>query len=171
MRTSTSAARIAKIGLIASLYAAMTLALAPLSFMAVQFRISEILMILCFFSPDCCVALTLGCAAANLFSPMAAFDVPLGSLATLLAAVCMYKSKNIVIASLFPAIFNGLIVGAEIYYLFESEFALWVTMLLVAAGEIGVVCFLGIPAARMLAKKQFFIRFFSDKPLMNRVGK
>ena len=46
---------LARLALIAALYAAMTLAVPGLSFGAIQFRFSEILVLLCFYRKDYCV--------------------------------------------------------------------------------------------------------------------
>ena len=51
--------------LIAALYAALTLAVAPIAFGAVQFRISELLTVLPLFTATAIPGLTLGCALAN----------------------------------------------------------------------------------------------------------
>ena len=43
--------RLARTAIIAALYAVITLALAPISYGAVQFRVSEIMVLLAFFDP------------------------------------------------------------------------------------------------------------------------
>ena len=57
--------------LIAALYAALTLAFQPISYGAVQFRISEALTLLPVLFPQAVPGLTLGCLISNLFNPMA----------------------------------------------------------------------------------------------------
>ena len=59
-----------RLALVAALYAALTLALPGLSFGAIQFRFSEILVLLCFYRKDYSISLILGCFIANCFSPM-----------------------------------------------------------------------------------------------------
>ena len=63
-----------RLALVAALYAALTLALPGLSFPAIQFRFSEILVLLCFYRKDYSISLILGCFIANCFSPMALMD-------------------------------------------------------------------------------------------------
>ena len=58
-----------RLALVAALYAALTLALPGLSFPAIQFRFSEILVLLCFYRKDYSISLILGCFIANCFSP------------------------------------------------------------------------------------------------------
>ena len=85
--------RLAEAGLIAAMYAALTVAVTPIAYGPVQFRISEVLTILPVFTPAAIPGLTVGCFVANLFglmsgaNPAGAWDLLLGPLATLLAAL------------------------------------------------------------------------------------
>lgn len=129
---------------VASLYVVLTVVVGPFSYMAIQLRISEILVLLCFYKKDYFVGLTLGCFIANLFSPMVLYDITLGLLATILSLICVSKSKNLYVAIIFPVLFNGLIVGFELTLAYELPYLL--TCLEVALGEaiamiIGVVIF------------------------------
>lgn len=145
---------IAQAGLLAALYAVLTLAQQLIfpntASMAVQYRLSEALMVFCLFSPAAPWGLTLGCFAANfLFMQSLPVDMIFGSLATLLAAITMralrkVKIKNFPFLSfLMPAIFNGIIVGAEIEIFFvEGDFHLesfFVQGGFVALGELAVL--------------------------------
>ena len=85
-----------RLALVAALYAALTLALPGLSFGAVQFRFSEILVLLCFYRKDYSISLILGCFIANCFSPMALMDMIFGTLATAIAVIPMFYIKNLV---------------------------------------------------------------------------
>ncbi|MDR0957740.1 MAG: QueT transporter family protein, partial [Clostridiales bacterium] len=112
---------IAAEGIIAAVYAAMCILLAPLSFMAVQFRFSEALMILPFFNKKHTIGLTLGCFIANIFSPLP-LDMLFGTAATLLACVAVSLMKNKLLISVAAAAINGIIVGAELYFVFGGQF-------------------------------------------------
>ena len=68
-------------------YAVLTVALAPISYGALQFRLSEALCILPYFIPGTAWGLAAGCCIANLMTGNI-FDIIFGSLATLLAAFC-----------------------------------------------------------------------------------
>lgn len=133
---------ITQIALVAAVYAALTVVLAPFSYGAMQVRIAEVLMLLCVYRKRWCVALSLGCFIANLFSGMPA-DILFGTLATVIAAVLMYCIGKPVIASLIPAVANGLIVGAELHFFYGMPYA--ATFLGVAAGELIAVALLGLP--------------------------
>jgi len=61
--------RLAFIAMIAALYAALTLAIAPLSYGPVQFRISEALKALVLVQPWAIPGIMVGTFVANLFSP------------------------------------------------------------------------------------------------------
>ncbi|MGN0648749.1 MAG: QueT transporter family protein [Oscillospiraceae bacterium] len=137
-----SVAVITQVGLVAAVYAALTVLLAPFSYGAVQVRIAEALMLLCCCRKRWCIALSIGCLIANLFSGMPT-DILFGTLATVIAAVLMYRIRKPVIAAFVPAVVNGLIVGAQLCLLYEMPFAL--AFLGVAAGEVIAVVLIGLP--------------------------
>ena len=68
--------------LIAAIYVVLTLAIAPFSYGAIQFRISESLSQLVVFSKKYWFPITLGVAIANIFSPLGIVDVFFGTLGT-----------------------------------------------------------------------------------------
>ena len=153
-------------GLIGAIYVALTLLFQPISFGAIQFRIAEALTLLPILTFDAVPGLFVGCVIANLLGGGVWFDVVLGSLATLLAAVCtrLIRDKRF-IAALMPTIFNGLIVGPVVYFAYVrapgdpvSVGTLLFNMATVAFGEL-VVCYaLGMPflyALEKLPKKTF----------------
>jgi len=125
-----------KIALVAALYAALTIAL-PLQYYAVQFRIAEILTLLCFYDKKYCPALIIGCFAANLFSPLGVTDWVVGTAATAIAVIPMTWVKNVWVAALFPVIANGVIIGFELNIVFGSPLLL--SMGTVALGEAAVM--------------------------------
>ena len=98
--------------LVAALYVLLTILFQPISFGAVQFRISEALMLLPLLTVDAVPGLFVGCLLANLIGGAIWYDVALGSVATLLAAVFARKLRNHPLyAAAMPVVFNGLIVG------------------------------------------------------------
>lgn len=151
--------RIVRTAIIAALYAVITLALAPISYGSVQFRISEIMVLLAFFDPFYIGGLTLGCFIANILGPNGLPDVIFGTIATFISvyAISMTSkyvnnnNKALFIASLWPTIFNGLIVGAELSYI--ANLPLIITMLEVAAGEVVVVTVIGVPVMKLIKEK------------------
>ena len=60
--------QIALNGIVAGLYAAITILTASFAYGNIQFRISEALMMLLLFEPHLTIGLTIGCLIANLFS-------------------------------------------------------------------------------------------------------
>lgn len=100
MENSVSSSRVnvhetAKVAIVASLYVAVTLVLAVISFGAVQLRLSEMFNYLVLFHKRYIVGVTLGVVIANLFSPMWWIDVPVGGIATLIVLViCRIVTKK-----------------------------------------------------------------------------
>lgn len=81
--------------IIAALYAALTMLLAPISYGAIQCRVSEAFTLLPMLLPEAIPGLFLGCLISNLFSPVVTiWDIVFGSLATLLAACGTYASVS-----------------------------------------------------------------------------
>lgn len=154
-------------------YAVATLLLAPISYGAVQCRISEALCILPFFIPSTVWGLWAGCVLANLLTGNI-FDILFGSLATLLAGVCTaafgrreHSMKNCALACLMPVLFNAVIVGAVItgaymgLRLFQHFGAFAFNALTVGLGEAVVLFALGLPLMRTLPKQKFFQEFLA----------
>ena len=118
-----SARRLTNMGLIAAIYVVATMLCSSLAYGQVQFRISEVLMLLCYFNKDYIISLSIGCLIVNLFSTLGMVDVVFGTLATVVAAVLIYLLRNkvnLVVASLFPVISNAVIVGFELTYVFMT---------------------------------------------------
>lgn len=122
---------------IAALYAALTLLLAPISYGAIQCRISEAMTVLPILIPQAIPGLFVGCLVANLYTGMLT-DILFGSLATLIAAVgTSLLRKKPLLAAACPVIANAVIVGLMLSVTNGLPVAL--TMLEVAAGEIAAV--------------------------------
>ena len=159
--------------MVGALYAALTFALAPISYGDVQFRVSEVLCIQPFFMPSSVWGLFVGCALANVISAYGIMDIVFGSLATLLAGLCtMYLGKisrrNIaikILACLPPVIFNGVIVGGVLAYAAAPGAAFWSAYLIigvqVAMGELAVLMIPGLLLMCFLPKAKFFRRILS----------
>ena len=92
--------------MIAALYAALTIALAPISFGPVQFRVAEALTLLPFFMPEAIPGLFIGCLLANFTGGFGIIDIVFGSAATLLAAWLTYEMPNMWLAAIPPVIVN-----------------------------------------------------------------
>lgn len=144
----------------AALYTVLTL-LQSLLFpgsasMAIQFRLSEALCVLALLTPSAIYGLSVGCLLSNLLSSAALpLDFLIGTLATALATAAMYALRNVRLfrlplpSLLMPALFNALLVGAELTYCFgELPFA--INALYVAVGETAVLLAAGLPLWALL---------------------
>ena len=141
--------------LIAALYAALTLAFQPISYGAVQFRISEAMTLLPVLFPQAVPGLTLGCLISNLFNPMGAtvYDVVFGTLATTIAAAITWRMKaSIWLRALPPVLCNAVIVGLVLTYAYGIDM-LWVNMLTVGLGEAAGRYLLGVPMVKLLSRR------------------
>lgn len=145
---------------VAALYASLTIALAPISYGPLQFRVSEVLCILPFFFPFTSWGLFIGCALANLLGGYGLPDIVFGSLATLAAAFCTSKIRFRPLALLPVVLFNAVVVGALIAFVATPD-AFWagftVNALQVGLGELGVMYIIGLPLIYLLPKYKFFI--------------
>ena len=106
-------------GILAAVYAVVTVICGPLSYSFMQFRFSELLNLLVFFNPSYTLGLTIGCLLANLFSTAGPIDILLGTLSTLVSCLLMigYSKfmKNLFSTGLIPCIINALVVPFTIY--------------------------------------------------------
>lgn len=130
---------------VAALYAVLTWVLAPISYGPIQFRISEILVLLVFFNPKYAYAIILGCFVSNTTSSLGWYDMVFGTLATTLAVLPMIKTKRIGIASIYPVISNALIVSFELWLAFKEPGVFFFNVGTIALGEAVVLFGLGIP--------------------------
>jgi uncharacterized membrane protein len=132
-RKGSSARRLARIGIIAGAYSALTILFGPWSYGPVQVRPSEALTVLPFFAPDAVIGLTLGCFIANVLGPVGLPDVIFGTAATGIAAWLTARSKSVHLAPLPPVIVNAMIVSA--YLSAWAGLPYWATAAYVGLGE------------------------------------
>lgn len=147
-------------GIIAALYIAITMLVAPFGFTEVQFRVSEMFNHLVAFNPRFSIGIILGVFIANLFSPLGAYDLVFGvghSIITLGLFVLICKFVKNIAARL---VINTLLFTCTMFIIaFELNLALelpffW-TWLTVAAGEF-VVLTVGAPIMYILNKRLKF---------------
>ncbi|MCL2126258.1 MAG: QueT transporter family protein [Oscillospiraceae bacterium] len=166
-------------GAIGAIYAALTFVVAPISYGPIQFRISEALCILPFFSPITSAGLFVGCLIANLLSPYGLLDIVAGSFATLLAALMTMQLGRInrrspaikALACFPPVIINALFIGAVIAWAetsgsdaFQAAFAL--NGLQVGLGQLVVMYAIGLPLMFILPKSSMFKKVFDTGTLL-----
>lgn len=107
---------LSRAGVIAALYVALTFLCFPVASGAIQFRVSEMLTVLPLFYVEAIPALFVGCVVSNLISGCVFWDVFLGSIVTLIAALCTYATgrffKNgvvrVILGGFFPVVLNAL---------------------------------------------------------------
>lgn len=129
---------------IAATYTALTMVCMPVAFGPVQFRISEALCILPFFTPAAIPGLFLGCFLSNLLCGAAALDVVFGSIATLIGAVGSYLLRKYKWAVCVPPILaNTIIIPWVLRYAYGSADLIPVAMVTVGIGEILAIGVLG----------------------------
>ncbi len=114
--------------LIAAVYTAVGMALAPITFGSVQVRVSEALTLLPVVMPEAVVGVTLGCFLTNVIgvftgaNVLGALDIVFGTAATLAAALVTRRLRDVRVkgipfaAAVPPVLFNALIVGAELWW-------------------------------------------------------
>ena len=143
--------RLTRTALIAAIYAVVTLAIAPFAYGNIQFRVSEVLVLLAVFDPLYIGGLTLGCLIANLLGPNGPMDVIFGTLATFISVYAIYLTGKLIknykiqllVASIWPTVFNGLIIGWMLNKLYGLPLILSIGE--VALGELVVITCIGVP--------------------------
>lgn len=146
---------IALTGITAALYMAATLAVSPIAYGSVQFRISEIMVLLAWVNPAFAPGLVLGCALANIFSPLGVIDLLFGTFHTFCSVMMIKRTKNMVMASLWPTIFS-FIIGLELYIAFDSPFI--VSTLWVMLGELICITLIGNLVFTLIRKNDAIIK-------------
>ena len=163
------ARRLAYAAIIAALYAVLThmqnILLPGSASMAIQFRASEALCILAFFTPAAIYGLAVGCLVFNITSAAALpLDFLVGSLATLVACWYMWKIRNLtvkgypLVGMLMPALFNAILVGWELTVYIGGGFLL--NAVYVAIGEAAVLLTLGSALYMAMKKRKLDQRLF-----------
>ena len=175
------ARHVARIGMIAAVYAALTLVallfLGSLAWGPVQFRVSEAICALALLTADAVPGLALGCALANLANivlsgtgMLGMLDVVFGSLATALGAWFTWRNRRRpALALMGPVLANALIVPAYLPLMLQgigfytipftniaidgAYPAMYVFGLLATGiGEAVVIYVLGLPLFRALSR-------------------
>ena len=113
--------QMATAGIIAAIYAALTLLLPIPQYGGIQFRVAEAMTVLPFLFPEAIPGLTIGGFLANLLGAPMPVDWVVGTAATLLAALWTSKLRHRALAPLPPVICNMVLVGAEIAWFFPAE--------------------------------------------------
>ncbi|MBD5559144.1 MAG: QueT transporter family protein [Clostridia bacterium] len=158
LQTSAGRTRyIAEVGVIAALYAALTIVVAPISYGPLQIRISEALCVLPYFTGAAVPGLFIGCLIANgigivLGSSLGLMDVIVGSLTTLAAAYVTSKIHTKGLVPLPAVLFNAALVPWTLQVMLGLPY--WFNVLWVGAGQL-VACYgLGYPLLLLLNRRR-----------------
>lgn len=148
MKTKKSSAKavtfIVHAAVIAAIYVVLTTVFSAVSFGPIQFRISEALVILPYFTPAAVPGVFIGCLLANIMGGAVIWDVIFGSLATLIGAVFSYLlRKNKYLVCVPPIISNTLIIPWVLKMAYQVPDLVPFMMLTVGIGEILAVGVLG----------------------------
>ncbi|WP_249300631.1 QueT transporter family protein [Qiania dongpingensis] len=130
--------------LIAAIYVVLTLAFAPVAFGPIQFRISEALVILPYFTPAAVPGVFVGCLLSNILGSGMMLDIVFGSLATLIGAVLSYllrRHKFLVCVP--PILSNVLIIPWVLRYAYGAPEMIPYLMFTVGIGEVLAIGGLG----------------------------
>ncbi len=127
--------------MVAAIYVVLTLLFAPISFGAMQVRISEALCVLPMFTSAAIPGLFVGCLLANILGGAIVWDVVLGSLATLIGAAGGFLlRKNRWLVPVPTIIANAVIVPPVLKYGYGVDMPLLLIAVYVALGEV-VSCY------------------------------
>ena len=146
---------------VAALYVVLTLVVPMPQYGPIQFRFSEILVLLVFYDRRYIPGLVLGCAIANLFSPMAWFDVIFGTLSSYIAFRLMQKTDKLFIASLFPVLLVS-VPAIGTYLLLDNSGAFLAMLFSFMASEFVMVSIIGVIIFKILENNAGFMKFLKD---------
>lgn len=143
---------------VAALYAVLTLLLPVASYGPIQFRFSEILVLLVFYNKRFIPGLVLGCAIANFFSPMMLFDVVFGTLSSYIAFKLMQRAKNLYIASIFPVLLVS-VPAIGTWLILASDEVFLVLLMQFMLSEFVMVSIIGVILFKLLEKNEGFMSY------------
>ena len=154
-----------KMVMIASVYTVVTLLCYPLSYGAVQFRVSELMVLLTLIDPLYIPGLLLGCFISNLLGIGGLVDAIFGTLASAVSLAGIYFSGKwikqptvaLVVASLWPVL-SSVIIAFEMTFIVHDRQSFWFWTGMVALGEFGVVSVLGVPLMRFILSKPYLVQ-------------
>lgn len=150
-----------KSAVVAALYAVLTLLLPVASYGPIQFRFSEILVLLVFYNKRFIPGLILGCAIANLFSPMMLFDVSFGTLSSYIAFRLMQKAKNLYLASIFPVLLV-IVPAIGTWLILANNEVLLIMIMQFMLSEFIMVSIIGVMIFKILEKNEGFMSYINN---------
>ncbi len=140
-------------GIIAAIYAVVTVLLGSFGYSWIQVRISEALTPLPYiFGLPAVTGLTLGCIIANIFSPVGLPDLIFGPFLTLLAASLSWKLNfgKTSMACVYPVVINAFGVSAYVAGFYGVPYE--VSVLSIGVGEAIASILIGYPLLKAIQR-------------------
>ena len=159
---------ISLIAIIAALYAAIVILLAPISFGPIQLRVADALIPLAaLFGLPAVYGVSLGALVANAYWFLSPIDIVLGAVANLIAGYIIYRYKNkLVSASLAASLVIGLIVGGYLWLFFPPPSILglqlpaWLGMMIsITLSSILAIMVIGLALLKLLESYEYLDQF------------
>ena len=163
-----TAGYITKAAFIAALYVVLTELSAQFGLSGtnvIQFRISEALTILPFFTSAAIPGLVIGCFLSNILTGAVIWDVIFGTVATLIGALLTYALRKFKwLAPVPPILANTIIVPFVLRYAYGFEDAWWFMGLTVFIGEFVCCGILGMLLLFAINRRPAFILDKNEQP-------
>ena len=149
---------------IAALYAATVIILAPISFGPIQLRLADCLIPLsALLGPPAVLGVALGALVANTYWFLSPIDVVLGAAANLAAGYIVYRFKErLVPASVAASLVIGVVVGGYLWLFFPPpsimglQLPAWLAMIVsITLSSLVAVTVLGVALVKALERSEY----------------
>jgi uncharacterized membrane protein len=156
--------QISLLAVIAALYAATVIILAPISFGPIQLRLADCLIPLsALLGPPAVLGVALGALVANTYWFLSPIDVVFGAAANLVAGYIMYRFKDrLVPASVAASLVIGVVVGGYLWLFFPPPSILglqlpaWLAMMVsITLSSLVAVSVLGVALVKALERSEY----------------
>jgi uncharacterized membrane protein len=156
--------QISLLAVIAALYAATVIILAPISFGPIQLRLADCLIPLsALLGPPAVLGVALGALVANTYWFLSPIDVVFGAVANLVAGYIMYRFKDrLVPASVVASLVIGVVVGGYLWLFFPPPSILglqlpaWLAMMVsITLSSLVAVSVLGVALVKALERSEY----------------
>ncbi len=135
-----------KTAMMAAIYTVLCILLQPISFGPLQFRLSEILCLLCIDHKWALWGAILGCFLSNtFFGGLGVIDIVFGTLATAVGCILAYQLRHIrfkgypILSAMMIVLANAIIIGIELGFILNTKDLIGLYMLQVGTGEFAVL--------------------------------
>ena len=153
---------------VAALYAAIVIILAPISFGPIQLRLADCLIPLsALFGPPAALGVALGALVANTYWFLSPIDVVFGAAANLAAGYIIYRFRDrLVPASVAASLVIGVVVGGYLWLFFPPpsimglQLPAWLAMMVsITLSSLVAVTVLGVALVKTLERSEYMKQF------------